>query len=257
MGMDFLWSEVMDFMASVGLKLIRELSTNNLFILSIISAFHKCFSRTKISIILEFALINRIMEISLKIIKYRLSKLIEKLNWKSEDFTQANKAMLKLSGLVQLRQTINEFYNLNLFDNYVNSLKSSVIFTTGNDEMAVQHGEGLAVTNNLTVLKTLSENFLKTLNKTLPAEDINSVNIKLPPVNDFEELSDVSKKIHIALSQVLYNDEIKGQTKIVSVENGSIWFNVFVGSTALTLVASLAWSTAVIYKKMQEGKLLG
>ncbi len=112
-------------------------------------------------------------------------------------------------------------------------------------------------TNNLTVLKTLSENFLKTLNKTLPAEDINSVNIKLPPVNDFEELSDVSKKIHIALSQVLYNDEIKGQTKIVSVENGSIWFNVFVGSTALTLVASLAWSTAVIYKKMQEGKLLG
>ncbi len=196
------------------------------------------------------------METSLKTIKYRLKKLLEKLNWKSEQIAEKNQTMLKLSGLIQLRQTINEFQDLNLFDNYANFLKTSVIFTTGDDEMTVQHSAGSAVIHNLTSLKTLSENFLNILNKVLPEEDKNSVNIKLPPVDDFNQLSEVSRKIHIALSQVLYSDEIKGQTKIVSVENGSIWFNVFVGSTALTLVASLAWSAAVIYKKMQEGKLL-
>lgn len=92
--------------------------------------------------------------------------------------------------------------------------------------------------------------------KTVPNENINSINIKLPQINDFDELSKVSRELHISLTQVLYNEEIKGETKIVSVQNGSIWFNVYVGETAVIVAASIAWAAAVIYKKIQEGKLL-
>jgi hypothetical protein len=198
------------------------------------------------------------METSLKVIKNSLKTLIDKLQWKTENVAvaQGSASQTKLTNLNELRQNINKFSELGIFEEYVSALKSSVIFTTGNDEMNILGSETRKITQNLESLKTLSQNFLNTLSKTLPEESRDSINIKLPEVKDFDELSNVSREIHIALSQVLFNDEIKGETKIVSVENGSIWFNVFVGVTAVSVVASLAWAAAVIYKKIQEGKLL-
>ncbi len=199
-----------------------------------------------------------IMETSLKILKNSLKNLIDRLVWKAESVTVSpnNPSQQKLNNLNNLRTVVTEFGKLGIFEEYVNNLKDSAIFTTSNNEMNILGTEANAIIRNLTTLKTLSENFLKTLAKTLPEENQNSINIKLPAVKDFDELSNVSREIHISLSQVLFNDEIKGETKIVSVENGSIWFNVFVGVTSVSVVASLAWAAAVIYKKMQEGKLL-
>ena len=163
---------------------------------------------------------------------------------------------MKLSGLTNIRNVINDLKTLNLFDSIIQSLSNSAIFTTANEQMVVQLQEGRDIVSNLTLLKTLSTNFLNVLLTTVPEEDVNSINIKLPPVNDFDELSKVSREIHLGLTQVILNDDINGQTKIVSVENGSIWLNVFVGASAVTVIASLVWSAAVIYKKIQEGKLL-
>ncbi|MDP3441278.1 MAG: hypothetical protein Q8T08_00315, partial [Ignavibacteria bacterium] len=163
---------------------------------------------------------------------------------------------MKLSGLTNIRSVIKDINTLNLFEATIQPLSNSAIFTTANNEMTVQIQEGREIVANLTLLKALCTNFLNVLLTTVPEEDVNSINIKLPPVNDFDELSKVSREIHIGLSQVIFNDEINGQTKIVSVENGSIWLNVFVGASAVTVIASLVWSSAVIYKKIQEGKLL-
>lgn len=198
------------------------------------------------------------METSFKVIKNSLKNLIDRLVWKTENVAvpQGGAAQIKLTNLNDLRKVVTDFNELGIFEEYIAPLKSSVMFTTRNDEMNILNSEGQTIIRNLTTLKTLSENFLNTLTKTLPEESEDSINIKLPEVKDFDELANVSREIHIALSQVLFNKEINGETKIVSVENGSIWFNVFVGTTAVSLVASLAWAAAVIYKKIQEGKLL-
>ena len=198
------------------------------------------------------------METSLKVIKNSLKNLIDRLIWEVENVPVApgSANQIKITNLNSLRLVINNFHELGILEEYVSVLKSSPIFTTGNNEMNILNSEGQPIIRNLTTLKALSEHLLNTLTRTLPEENQNSINIKLPEVKDFDELSTVSREIHIALSQVLFNDDIKGETKIVSVENGSIWFNVFVGPTALSVVASLAWAAAVIYKKIQEGKLL-
>jgi len=194
------------------------------------------------------------MEASLKIIKQQLQSILKRLEWKYE--LHANGQMSKISGLNDIRNVLNDTESLNLFNAITTTLKSSAMFTTSSDTMNIQVGEGQDINSQLTLLKTLIENFLNVLLKTVPEENLNSINIKLPEINDFDELSKVSREIHLALTQVILNDEIKGQTKIVSVENGSIWLNVFVGATAVTVVASLAWSASVIYKKIQEGRLL-
>jgi len=42
------------------------------------------------------------MDISLKVIKNNLYRLIEKLKWKVDQVTEANRAVIKLSGLVEV-----------------------------------------------------------------------------------------------------------------------------------------------------------
>lgn len=194
------------------------------------------------------------MDTSLKLIKQQLQNILKRLVWKVEN--GANGQTMNFSGLINIRAVINDIKSLNLFDGIVASLSKSVIYTTANDQMTVQLLEGHDIVTNLTLLKTLSTNFLNVLMTTVPEEDINSINIKLPPVNDFDELSKVSREIHLGLTQVIFNDDINGQTKIISVENGSIWLNVFVGASAVSVIASLVWASAVIYKKILEGKLL-
>lgn len=198
------------------------------------------------------------MDTSLKLIKQQLQSILKQLEWKTENITngQGQIIQMKLSGLANIRSILNGIKSLNLFDGLVEALSSSAIFTTANDQMTIQVQEGRDIVSNLTILKTLSANFLNVLLMTVPEEDINSINIKLPPINDFDELSKVSREIHIGLTQLIYNEDINGQTKIVSVENGSIWLNVLVGATAVTVIASLVWASAVIYKKILEGKLL-
>jgi len=194
------------------------------------------------------------MDTSLKLIKQQLQNILKRLVWKVEN--GANGQTMNFSGLINIRAVINDIKSLNLFDGIVASLSKSVIYTTANDQMTVQLLEGHDIVTNLTLLKTLSTNFLNVLMTTVPEEDINSINIKLPPVNDFDELSKVSREIHLGLTQVIFNDDVNGQTKIISVENGSIWLNVFVGASAVSVIASLVWASAVIYKKILEGKLL-
>lgn len=196
------------------------------------------------------------MEKSLKVIKQKLQDNLTHLNWTSDQYNQGGQAFIKVGGLIKVRHVITEIEPLDLFETQVYALKNSIIFTSTNEQMQIQHAEGIAIINHLNNLKQLISNFLTVLTQTIPTEDENSINIKLPEVNDFEELSKVSHDIHVSLTQVIYNKEINGQTKIVSVENGSIWINVFIGSGAVAVVGSLVWASAVIFKKIQEGKLL-
>lgn len=197
------------------------------------------------------------METSLKILKQKLQNILPVLNWTSEQISTSGQTYIKIGGLNKIRPIITELNELNLFEAQVNFLKNSIVFTSTNDLMQIQYTEGNQVVVTLANLKSLTQNLAAVLSNVIPEEDADSINIKLPPINDFEELSKVSHDIHISLTQILYNEEINGQTKIVSVENGSIWLNVFIGGAGgVAIVGALVWSAAVIYKKIQEGRLL-
>ena len=191
---------------------------------------------------------------SLKTIKANLQKISDQFNWTYN--VDHSTGYGNLSNLIEIRNMLNSLWDLNLFSEVVNRLRSSAIFTSSGNSLRIIGNESVIVDSDLKLLKSLITNFLTVLTETVPEESIDSINIKLPPVNDFDELSKVSRDIHLAISQVIFNDEINGQTKIVSVENGSIWLNVLVGTTAVSVIASLVWSGAVIYKKILEGKLL-
>lgn len=194
------------------------------------------------------------MKTSLKLIKIQLQNIQTRLNWKSG--LVSNNTLFEISNLKEIRAIINDLDSIDLFKNVTTELLDSAIFTTSNDIIRVQANENSRIVGQLNLLKSLVENFTEVLKSTVPEESADSINIKLPTINDFDELSKVSREIHVGLTQVIFNEEVDGQTRIISVENGSIWLNVLVGTTAVTVIASLVWSAAVIYKKIQEGKLL-
>jgi hypothetical protein len=197
------------------------------------------------------------MEASLKLIKTQLQNIQTRLIWTSSQIPNANNTLYEIANLKELRIVISDLESMKLFENITSVLLNSAIFTTSNDTINVQPTENLLITTQLKLLESLIENFSEVLRNTVPEESIDSINIKLPPVNDFDELSKVSREIHVGLTQVIFNEEVNGQTRIISVENGSIWLNVLVGTAAaVSVIASLVWASAVIYKKIQEGKLL-
>ena len=155
------------------------------------------------------------MEYSLKQIKAILQDSSKDLIWGAKAVQNSKPPVINLSGLAHLRAVIEEIDSLGLFQEKVSELKNSILFTTVNDEMNIQTAEARTIIDSLTQLKELTSNFLSILLRTVPEEDASSINIKLPPINDFDELSKVSREIHVGLTQVVLNDQINGQTKIV------------------------------------------
>lgn len=200
------------------------------------------------------------MKESLKKIKLTLQSLINNLaskNYLGKAITINNLTYFEYENLQELRIIINEYESLQIFEDLINIIKSSAVFQTSDNEFRVNSSEGQKINTTLKNLEYLSSNLLSVLKNTLPEEDPSSINIKLPDhVDDFDKLSKVSRDIHIAISQIVINNEINGEEKIVSVENGSIWLNVFLGGTAIPVVASLIWAAAVIRKKWLEGNII-
>lgn len=85
----------------------------------------------------------------------------------------------------------------------------------------------------------------------------NSISIKMSKVRDLDDLYKTAQDFNIIFSQLILNEKIGGSLEIKNVENGSVWLDVFVGTPlAVSVIGSLTWAAAVVYKKIQEGKII-
>jgi hypothetical protein len=178
------------------------------------------------------------------------------LKWEVTDVT-TNANFKYITGSSNIREAVVVAETLGLFEQETKALQASQLFASSNDKIRVTVVESKEIDGLTILLDRLFEGLKLALEQVMPQEKPNSINIKLPPVNDFDELSKYSRDLHLALTQVLYLDEVNSSVKIESVENGSIWLNVLIeGAIGLSIVGSLVWAGAVIYKKVLEGKMM-
>lgn len=193
---------------------------------------------------------------SLKELKKIISIILQQLNWEKSPLHN-NPSAVKLSNADKLREAVYSIKELGFFPNEVAQLESSQLFSITGTDIRIDVNLANLIESNLKYLQLVFDKLYSILETILPEDDPDSVNIKLPPIGSFEDLAQAAKNLHLALTQVLYLDEINGNAEIISVENGSIWVNVLIrGQLAVALVASLAWSSAVVYKKIEEGRLI-
>ena len=174
---------------------------------------------------------------------------IAKLNIPNE----YNNGWYRLRNLNDFRDAIDQLDKLNLFYKQTSAIKESEIYRRFDDSLSVHHEDWSKVRSTIATLYSVIEKFIEALNVHLK-EDENIIAIKLPQVNDFDDLITVSNELKKAITLPITNEEIGGTVKIEGVDNGSIWLYVFLGTPmAVTLIASLAWAATVVYKKLQEG----
>lgn len=193
----------------------------------------------------------------IKELKFLLKDVISQLDFKYEEAKQGGVTMAVFSNLDQYRQGINILETSGLFKKEIDELRKTPIFTTGKDFINLNHSEGRKLRPKLEELDRIVSTVADSIEQIGGETEKDSISIKLPRVKDFEDLSKFSLDFHKILSQSIINDQIKGKVRIDSVENGSIWLDVYLGSSAaVTLIGGLAWSAAVIYKKIQEGRII-
>ncbi|MFC5044693.1 hypothetical protein ACFSTE_22440 [Aquimarina hainanensis] len=191
----------------------------------------------------------------IKELKNHFSELNEELVLEYKE--NGNNGMSYFDKLVGFRKAINKLEKTGLLIDEINELRSSAIFTTNKDRISLNINEARPLKAKLENLINLVGSLSKSFKEITGETNENSISIKLPEVTDFEDLSKFSSDFHKILSQAIVNDEINGQVRIDSVENGSIWLDVYLGSiAAVTLIGSLTWSAAVIFKKFKEGQLI-
>jgi len=193
----------------------------------------------------------------LKKIREVLVQAIPQLNYEAHPVTIAGNQYTQLSSLSSLKNAIILLSRNNLFQAPTDFLSNSYLFQHTGEPIHISIPEGRDLALKINSIKDAATELLSILDTIVSEEKENVVYIRIPQVNDLQGLSAVSATLNKIFSQVLLDEEIGGTVKLESVENGSIWIEIFVGpGKALALVASLTYAAAFIYKEFQKGLMI-
>lgn len=193
----------------------------------------------------------------IKELKILLKEVVNDFSYKYEDSKQGGNTISVFSNLNRFKKGINTLESSGLLKKEIVEIRKSPLFITAKDFVNLNYAEGKQLQTKLEELKRIVISVSESIDQIGGDTIEDSISIKLPDVKDFDDLSKFSADFHKILNQSIVNDQINGQVRIDSVENGSIWLDVYLGSaSAVSLIGGLAWASAVVYKKLQEGRLI-
>jgi hypothetical protein len=161
----------------------------------------------------------------------------------------------QMSNIIVAKQSILNLIPLNLFENEITSLKQTNFFSYAAETVQTTQQEYQIIQNNISNIRKKAEQLLSSLNESLKSGQLeeNSVSIKISNQLTLDGLSDILEKLKKVISLPLSEYEQGGEAKITNFDNGTFWIDVLLPTSGcVTLIGSIAWAGAVIYKKYQE-----
>lgn len=156
--------------------------------------------------------------------------------------------------LSSLREAILNLEDIDILKNEIEVIKNTSLFKNSSDAFFFSSTEDTILKNAVNQLK-IGIDFLLRYALQIEVPE-NGLNIKLPEIENFDDLAKVSKEFKKAIEIPIIDQQQGGQVKIETADSGSIWLTVSVGSiAAVNLVAAICWSAAVIRKKMAEARI--
>ena len=165
----------------------------------------------------------------------------------------------QLNNPEDLKNAILEIEDLGLMPDMLTELQNQSFYSFNGANLIIQQQEFNILNKNIPQLKAILEGTAESIEMAQNHEIDSSliVSIKIPDIADFQELEKVSSKLTKIFSQTLLTDEIEGGFKIIGFDSGSNWIDILATSTAIVqTIGGLAWSGAVVFKKLQEGLLV-
>lgn len=157
-----------------------------------------------------------------------------------------------------LKKAIELLSKTELFNDHIERLKSFSFYKVGTENPIIQDAEFKALTKEVTQLNELIMGLINSLEKIIPTEDPNILSIKIPNPTSFKDITVTTESLDKIFSQTLLHKDIGGGFHIVNFDTGSYWIDIMIngGAQVMHFVAALSWGGAVVYKKLQEGRLI-
>jgi hypothetical protein len=162
-----------------------------------------------------------------------------------------------VSNLAAFKEFLRKVSSIFFYKNEVEELTNSVLYTTSQNTIRVSTEKTRQISKNSNYICNSAEALQKALTSIIPESEENTIHVKLPCSNDLHLMIKSITEFEKSINQVIVNDIINGYIKIKRWESGSFWIELILGSqAAVTLIAGVAWSAAVISKKITEGKII-
>ena len=194
----------------------------------------------------------------LRTIKHRIEEILPELEVNA---TKRNSSppTFQLTNPEDLKYAVAEIEELGLVPDLLSELQNQSFYSFNGDNLIIQQQEYNILNKNIPQLKIILESTAESIenaqNHEIDSELV--ISIRIPEISDFEELEKISSKLTKIFSQTLLSDEIEGGFKIIGFDSGSNWIDILATSTAIVqTIGGLAWSGAVVFKKLQEGLLV-
>lgn len=185
----------------------------------------------------------------------RFEKYYNSLSFNSSYNSDKNKDKPYFAtNLSTLREAILNLDDIEILEKEIEDLKDTSLFKHSGDSDFFTVSEEVKIKNAISRLR-IGIDFLLRYEQQIPFPN-NGLNIKLPEIDNFDDLSKASRDLKLALEIPILDQEKGGFIKIETADSGSIWLTVSTGTiAAVNLVAVICWSAAVIRKKMAEAKI--
>lgn len=192
----------------------------------------------------------------LRIIRDIIDEEIPSLELKANP-RNTNPKTYQLTNADVLQNSINELDELGLFDEIIEILKKQSFYSHTTSNIVIPDPEYRVLIQKIPELKKVAEGVSKSISQTIDVNDENVVSIKIPKPQNFDDLETTSGKLHKIFSQTLSAEGITGGIRIKNFDTGSYWIDIIASSKEIVgIIAGLAWSGVVVYKRLQEGRLL-
>ncbi len=164
---------------------------------------------------------------------------------------EQNRNWYAADGLIKLRKAIDELAEIDFLSIYTAPLKKSALYNSVADANYFESQEDSDIKKWVNALSGAISGLVAYFEFLEAKQDVPSdtvLNIKLPDVEGFSDLSKFSNDLKNAIELPLLESK-KGEVKIISAEEGSIWIKIAVGlPIALSLIAAIC-KAAAYYKR--------
>lgn len=165
----------------------------------------------------------------------------------------------QLTNPEDLKNAVLEIEELELLPDLLAEIQNQSFYSFNGENLIISQQEYKILNRVIPQIKNVLEVTAESIEKAQNYENDSTliISIKIPEISDFEELEKVSSKLTKIFSQTLLTEEIEGGFKIIGFDSGSNWIDILATSTAIVqTIGGLAWSGAVVFKKLQEGLLV-
>lgn len=163
-----------------------------------------------------------------------------------------------ISNINNFKKLLSIVGNMPIFDDEIKYIYESPLYATSSDSMQISSDSvrrEIFICANHIYFSTIS--LVRLFDNMIDELNDETISIKIRESSDFDIIIKDLEKIQSCISQIITHPEIGGRLELNSWEYGSKWMNLYLGSIlAVSIVASAAWSGAVVNKKIQEGRIL-